>query len=248
MRVVWRGRRIFLLQPCEGWVKILRILSSRIHLALIDLMYGSQEWRKWNSIPKTFISSTCGILLLAMTKRLWDSYWFATWLLEDNEFVFRVKMRKPHMESQEWILGSAACRMRRARFGWLERRWFRFNRFLTFYIINFQTTYYRNFEWFTREIFEGYSCTFQGENIVQTIPPIRAASHQWRSQEEGIRGLLNESFFSEFWEPPVTCSNISYYLIQSATAIVFVNTVLSDNKNTWKLPTFQYLLRTLTLA
>jgi len=37
--------------------------------------------------------------------------------------VFRVEIRKPRVESQEWILCSAACRMRRARFGLLERRW-----------------------------------------------------------------------------------------------------------------------------
>jgi len=38
-------------------------------------------------------------------------------------FVSRVEMRKPRMESHEWILCSAACWMRRARFGLLERRW-----------------------------------------------------------------------------------------------------------------------------
>jgi len=94
------------------------------------------------------------------------------------------------------------------------------------------TTHFRHFEWFTKEIFEGCYYTFQGENIVQTIPPISATSHRWRSQEEGIRGLLSESFFSKFCEPPVTCSNILYYLIQLATIIAFVNTILSDNKST----------------
>jgi len=55
---------------------------------------------------------------------MWERYWFATWLLKDDEFCFyRVEMRKYRMENQEWIFSSAARRIRRAWFGLLERRW-----------------------------------------------------------------------------------------------------------------------------
>ena len=76
------------------------------------------------SKPKTFISSTCGmLLLLAMTKECGGVIGLPRGFWKMMNLVFRVEMRKPRVESQEWILCSAACRMWRARFALLERRW-----------------------------------------------------------------------------------------------------------------------------
>jgi len=70
-------------------------------LALVDLMCGSQEWRNWNSEPKTLIFSTDGILLLAMTKGCGRVICLLRGFWRIMNFVFRVEMRKPRVESQE---------------------------------------------------------------------------------------------------------------------------------------------------
>jgi len=76
-------------------------------LALVDLMCGSQEWRNWNNKPKTSSCSTCGMLLLAITKGCEGLIGLLSGFWKMMNTVFRVEMRKPRVESQEWILCSA---------------------------------------------------------------------------------------------------------------------------------------------
>jgi len=63
------------------------------------------------------------MLSLAMTKGCGKVIGLLRGFWRMINFVFRVEIRKPRVESQEWMLCSAACRMRRARFELLERRW-----------------------------------------------------------------------------------------------------------------------------
>jgi len=56
-----------------------------------------------NNKPKTLIRSTCGMLLLAITRGCGRVIGLLRGFWKIINFVFRVKMGKPWEESQEWI-------------------------------------------------------------------------------------------------------------------------------------------------